>query len=157
MTVLGIDPGTAIVGFSVIGNDTGEPGIITYGQITTDKKRRPAERLEEIYENINELIVKYSPQELAIEKLYFHRNVTTAMAVSEARGVILLACQRAGLTISEYTPLQIKQAVTGYGKAGKKDVQNMVMHILALSEVPKPDDVADAIAVGLTHIFTLKV
>lgn len=156
MIVLGIDPGTAIVGFSVLekGRDV---KIHTYGQITTPKENSKEDRLKEIYENINYLIDTYKPEELAIEKLFFFKNVTTAMAVSEARGVIILAAVLKGLEIFEYTPLEIKQAVTGYGRANKKDVQEMVTKILSLDSIPKPDDVADAIAVSLCHLNALRI
>ncbi|MGM0607789.1 MAG: crossover junction endodeoxyribonuclease RuvC [Candidatus Muiribacteriota bacterium] len=152
MRVLGIDPGTAIVGFSVLEKKDNNINPLSYGQIVTHKNKSGEERLLEIYDNISEVISRYSPEELAIEKLYFNKNITTAMAVSEARGVLLLAGVLNRLRVSEYTPLQIKQAVTGHGRAPKRDVQQMVKKILNLSEVPKPDDVADAIAVGICHL-----
>jgi crossover junction endodeoxyribonuclease RuvC len=157
MRVIGIDPGTAIVGFSVIEKKKDKYNILTYGQITTSKENAKEDRLKEIFDNVQYIIRKYSPSELAIEKLFFLKNATTAMAVSEARGVILLAGVIAGLKITEYTPLEIKQAITGYGRANKKDIQEMVTKILDLESVPKPDDVADAIAVSITHINNISL
>ncbi|MCK9223512.1 MAG: crossover junction endodeoxyribonuclease RuvC [Candidatus Muirbacterium halophilum] len=157
MRVLGIDPGTAIVGFSVIEKKKDSYCVITYGQITTSKENTKEVRLKEIFDNIQFIINKYSPDVLAIEKLFFFKNATTVMAVSEARGVIILAGVLAGLKISEYTPLEIKQAITGYGRASKKDIQEMVTKLLNLECVPKPDDVADAIAISITHINTLSL
>lgn len=157
MRVLGIDPGTAIVGFSVLDKNSNVVIPVSFGHITTLKTETKENRLLEIYNNICEIIRKYSPQELAIEKLFFQRNITTAMSVSEARGVIILAAVQNNLKIFEYTPLQIKHALTGYGKACKKDVEHMVKTVLKLENTPKPDDVADAIAVALCHINFLKI
>jgi len=150
--VLGIDPGTAITGFSVLEKKGQGYEVITYGQITTDKKKSKNQRLLEIFQNISYLIEKYQPDEMAIEKLFFNKNITTAMSVSEARGVLIVSAMKNGLKVAEYTPLQVKQSVTGYGRASKKDVQHWIVNILNLEETPKPDDVADAIAIAICHI-----
>jgi crossover junction endodeoxyribonuclease RuvC len=151
MRILGIDPGTAINGFGVIDVNKGKYKMIDAGVIRTPAKTPPPERLETIFNNIKELIDEFKPQIMSIEKLFFAKNVTTAMTVSQARGVVLLCAQQSGLQIYEYTPLQIKQTVTGYGKADKQQVQEMVRVLMGLSEVPKPDDCADAIAAAITH------
>ncbi|WP_010270764.1 crossover junction endodeoxyribonuclease RuvC [Paenibacillus senegalensis] len=151
MRVMGIDPGIAIVGFGFIDKQGSKLVPVQYGSIQTEAHTDPAVRLKQVYEATNELIDKYKPQAVAIEKLFFNRNVTTAFAVGQARGVIMLAAVQHGLSIAEYTPLQVKQAVVGYGKAEKKQVQQMVKMFLNLSAVPKPDDVADALAVAICH------
>lgn len=151
MKILGIDPGTGIIGFGCIELGKKTPILIDAGVIRTTIGDETAARLLELYDSIQELITELKPDVAAVEKLFFAQNVTTAMAVSQARGVILLALQQAGIIITEYTPLQIKMAVTGYGKATKADVQEMIRIQLGLSEIPKPDDCADAIATALTH------
>lgn len=155
MRILGIDPGTGIVGFGVVevGKTT---SLLDAGVVRTLPHQPLDERLVEIYESIQEIITTSRPQIMVIEKLFFARNVTTAMSVSHARGVIMLAGKQAGLEMIEYTPLQIKQAITGYGKADKKQVQEMVRVQLGLKEVPKPDDCADAIAAALMHASQLR-
>ena len=151
MRILGIDPGTGILGFGVIDVDGGRPQLVTAGVIRTPAHTPLDERLEEIYDGLSEIIAETQPSMMSIEKLFFARNVTTAMSVSHARGVAILAGRKARLSIHEYTPLQIKQTITGYGKADKKQVQEMVRLQLNLTEVPKPDDAADALATAITH------
>lgn len=157
MRILGIDPGTGILGFGVIDVEKGRAQLVDAGVIRTPVKEDDAVRLQTIFEEITDIIASSKPTEMSVEKLYFAQNVTTAMTVAQARGVVLLAGKQAGLTIYEYTPLQIKQAVTGYGRAEKKQIQEMVRTILKLKEVPKPDDCADALAAAITHSMTLKL
>lgn len=151
MRIIGIDPGTGILGFGVIEINGQKFRLVDAGVITTPPHTPLDERLEDIYDSLKEIISQTNPDSMSIEKLFFARNVTTAMSVSHARGVAMLAGRKAGLPIAEYTPMQIKQTVTGYGKADKKQVQEMVRLQLGLSEVPKPDDCADAIAAAITH------
>lgn len=151
MRVLGIDPGIAIVGFGFIDKIGSKLVPVQYGSIQTEAHKDPAIRLKEVYDATKQLIDKYKPDSMAIEKLFFNRNVTTAFTVGQARGVMILAGVQAGLPIAEYTPLQVKQAVVGYGKAEKHQVQEMVKLFLKLSAIPKPDDVADALAVAICH------
>lgn len=153
MIILGIDPGYGIVGYGVI--DTERPNLVVdYGAITTPKEDSFPVRLQEIEESLNYLFEKYKPDAVAIEQLFYFRNQTTVIQVAEARGVILLACQKYCGNIYEYTPLQIKQALTGQGRAEKKQVQYMVKAILGLNAIPKPDDAADALAVAICHSQT---
>ncbi|MBL8158923.1 crossover junction endodeoxyribonuclease RuvC [Candidatus Saccharibacteria bacterium] len=149
--ILGIDPGTGILGFGVVDIVNNKFKMVDAGVVRTKVHQALDERLVEIYEAIQEVIKLSSPTQMSIEKLFFARNVTTAISVSHARGVAMLAGKQAGLTIFEYTPMQIKQTVTGYGKADKKQVQEMVRINLGLTEVPKPDDCADALAAAITH------
>jgi crossover junction endodeoxyribonuclease RuvC len=157
MRIIGIDPGTGILGFGVIESAGGKNQLVDAGVIRTPVKEDDAVRLQTIYEEITDIIAQNKPQEMSIEKLFFAQNVTTAMTVAQARGVVLLAGMQAGLQISEYTPLQIKQSLTGYGRADKKQMQEMVRVLLGLKEVPKPDDCADALAAALTHASASKV
>ena len=157
MRIIGIDPGTGILGFGVIEVTKGKAQLVDAGVIRTPVKEDDAVRLQTIFEEITDIIVETKPQEMSVEKLFFAQNVTTAMTVAQARGVVLLAGKQANLAIYEYTPLQIKQAITGYGRAEKKQIQEMVRVILQLKEVPKPDDCADALAAALTHMQTLRV
>jgi crossover junction endodeoxyribonuclease RuvC len=152
--ILGIDPGTGILGFGVIEAARGKATLVDGGVIRTPAKQDDALRLQTIFEEISDIIANSRPRIMAVEKLYFARNVTTAMTVAQARGVVLLAGQQAGLDIYEYTPLQIKQALTSYGRAEKHQVQEMVRVILGLKETPKPDDCADALAAAITHAYT---
>ncbi len=157
MRILGIDPGTGILGSGVIDVDVrGKVTLVDAGVIRTPVKEDDAVRLETIFDEISEIIKETKPQAMSVEKLFFAQNVTTAMTVSQARGVVLLCGRQAGLDIAEYTPLQIKQAVTGYGRADKKQIQEMVRVILQLKEVPKPDDCADALAAAITHSMTMR-
>lgn len=152
MRIIGIDPGTGILGFGVI--DVGPRNnisLVTAGVITTPAHTPLDERLEEIFDGLTEIIAETKPEQMSIEKLFFARNVTTAMSVSHARGVAMLTGRKAKLPIAEYTPMQIKQSLTGYGKADKKQIQEMVRMQLNLKEVPKPDDAADALAAAITH------
>lgn len=157
MRILGIDPGTGILGFGVIEADKGQAQLVDAGVIRTPAKEDDAVRLQTIFEEISDIIAQSKPTVMSVEKLYFARNVTTAMTVSQARGVVLLAGQQAGLDIYEYTPLQIKQALTGYGRAEKKQIQEMVRVILKLKVAPKPDDCADALAAAITHSMTTRL
>jgi crossover junction endodeoxyribonuclease RuvC len=149
MRIIGIDPGTGKLGFGVIEAKLGKLTLVDAGIITTPAHTPTPIRLEDIYKNLTEIIADTKPSVMAIERLFFARNVTTAMSVAEARGVALLAGQQAGLLIEEYTPMQIKQSITGYGKADKKQMQEMVRLQLGLKSVPKPDDAADALAAAI--------
>jgi len=154
MVILGIDPGLAIVGFGVIEKGKFNTEVIDYGVITTPKEDTLPIRLEKIYNAMCALIDKYKPEQVAIEELFFNTNTTTGIAVAEARGIILLACIHKNLKLYEYTPLQIKQALTGNGRADKQQVQFMVKAILKLKSIPKPDDAADGLAAALCHSQT---
>lgn len=154
MRIVGIDPGTARIGWGVIEGAKQRFTLVKYGCIETDKSNQPYHRLQEIYQEVFGLLQTERPDQVVVERLFFARNVTTAMGVSQARGVILLAAANANLPVFEYTPLQVKQAVTGHGRAEKKQVQTMIKMLLHLTETPKPDDAADALAVALTHGFT---
>lgn len=156
MRIIGIDPGTGILGFGVIDAKNGKTKLVTAGVITTPAHTPLAERLEEIYNGLSEIIAETKPEVMAIEKLFFAQNVTTAMSVSHARGVAMLTGQQAKLNIEEYTPLQIKQTMVGYGRATKKQVQEMVRLQLGLLEVPKPDDCADALAAAIMCAFVTR-
>lgn len=151
MRIIGIDPGTGILGFGVIEIKNQKIHLIDAGVISTPAHTPLDVRLEDIYDSLMDIIKQTSPTIMSIEKLFFSRNVTTAMSVSHARGVAMLAGRKNGLLIAEYTPLQIKQTVTGYGKADKKQVQEMVKVQLGLKKAPRPDDCADAIAAAITH------
>lgn len=151
MIILGIDPGFAIVGWGVIESVRGNIRPIAYGAITTPAHTDIEARLLMIQNDIETLIEKYRPDEMAIEELFFNTNITTGIAVAEARGVILCTAHKMGVKISEYTPLQVKQAVVGYGKAEKRQVIAMVTSILKLPKPPKPDDAADAVAIAICH------
>ena len=151
MVILGIDPGYAIVGFGVLEHQRGRFAVRAYGAVTTPAGKPFEERLAMIFSELERIIGKYKPDALAIEKLYFTNNKTTGIDVAQARGVIVLAAARQGLSVSEYTPMQVKQAVVGYGRAEKAQVQEMTRSILGLSETPKPDDTADALAIAICH------
>lgn len=152
MRILGIDPGTATVGYGLIEENEGQLKVITYGAIVTaPKDGDTARRLQIIYEKLNDLLETYEPDQAAVEELFFGRNITTAIKVGQARGVLLLALANAGIPLAEYSPPKIKESVSGYGNASKQQVQFMVQNILGLDELPKPDDAADGLAVALTH------
>ena len=151
MRIIGIDPGTGILGFGVIDAVRGKFKMVDAGVITTPAHTPLDLRLEDIFDNLTDIIASTQPEVMSIEQLFFARNVTTAMSVSHARGVAMLAGRKGRLPIAEYTPMQIKQTLTGYGKADKKQMQEMVRLQLGLSEVPKPDDCADALAAAITH------
>lgn len=154
MRVLGIDPGYATIGYGVIDTDGNRHQAVDYGVITTPKNENIAVRLAMIYDSMTELINKFKPDEIAVEELFFVQNVTTGINVAHARGVILLASVHACGRLYEYTPLQIKQAMTGYGRAEKRQIQEMVKIYLHLPKIPRPDDAADALAIALTHAQT---
>jgi crossover junction endodeoxyribonuclease RuvC len=157
MRIIGIDPGTGILGFGVIDSEKGKGTMVDAGVIRTKVHQPLDERLEEIYNSLCEIIATTKPTIMSVEKLFFAQNVTTAISVSHARGVAMLAGKLAGLEIAEYTPLQIKQALTGYGRADKKQMQEMVRVILGLKTIPQPDDCADALAAAICHSMTLRV
>jgi crossover junction endodeoxyribonuclease RuvC len=152
MRILGLDPGTATVGYGLIEVQDGQPVVVAFGVLSTrPEDGSTARRLQIVYEGLNELIERYRPDAAAVEELFFGRNITTAVRVGQARGVLLLALANAGIQVAEYSPPKIKEAVSGYGKASKQQVQFMVQNILNLAEVPQPDDAADGLAVALTH------
>ena len=151
MRVLGIDPGYAIVGWGVLDQVGSRYAPVAYGAICTEKDTPFEQRLAEIYDGLADILDRYKPQALSIEKLYYQHNQTTVIGVAEARGVILLAAAQAGVPVCEYTPMQVKQAVTGYGKAVKKQIQEMTRVLLRLPAIPKPDDTADALALAIAH------
>lgn len=151
MRILGVDPGIAIVGYGLIDEIKSTIKPVQYGSIQTPKELTTPARLKQIYLGMQEIIETYKPNVMAVEKLFFNTNTTTAFTVGQARGVILLAAEEADIPVYEYTPLQVKQTVVGYGKADKKQIQTMVRLLLHLKEVPKPDDVADALGIAITH------
>ncbi len=153
--VMGIDPGTATTGYGLVRDqEDGSLESITYGVIVTPPSLPAHKRLSLLYHDLNELLLLHHPDGVAVEKLFFQTNVKTAIAVGQARGVVLLAVSEAGLELGEYTPNEVKQAVAGYGSADKKQVQEMVRVLLQLPELPKPDDAADALAIAITHLNT---
>ncbi len=156
MRVLGIDPGTGILGFGVIDYNVPKSQLVDAGVIRTPVKEDDAVRLKIIFDELTDIINQTKPDVMSVEKLFFAQNVTTAMTVAQARGVVLLTGKQAGLEIFEYTPLQIKQSLTGYGRADKKQIQEMVKVILNLKAVPKPDDCADALAAAITHTMSVR-
>ena len=151
MKILGIDPGIAIVGYGMIEYQSGRFGVIDYGAVTTKAGMKLSDRLRNIYEDINILIERFQPDAFAVEELFFNTNVTTGIAVAHGRGAIVLAAAVQNVPIFEYTPLQVKQGVAGYGRADKAQVQRMVKSLLNLPAIPKPDDVSDALAVAICH------
>ncbi|MGN0570129.1 MAG: crossover junction endodeoxyribonuclease RuvC [Candidatus Fimenecus sp.] len=151
MIILGIDPGYAIVGWGIIDYTANRFSVIDYGAVTTEAKTPFNERLEAVYDGIEDIIKRYKPSALAIEKLFYNTNAKTVIDVAQARGVINLAAVKNGVPIFEYTPLQVKQSVVGYGRAEKKQVQEMTRVILKLEKIPKPDDTADALAMAICH------
>ena len=157
MRVLGIDPGTAITGYGLVEEVRGDLKLVAFGVIRTPADQPLPRRLQLIYHAVSDLAEEWEPEAAAVEELFFSRNVRTAMSVGQARGVALLALADAGLDIAEYTPLAIKQAVTGYGNADKIQVQEMVRLLLELAEVPRPDDAADALAVAICHLHSARL
>ncbi|NTW44502.1 MAG: crossover junction endodeoxyribonuclease RuvC [Anaerolineaceae bacterium] len=157
MCILGIDPGTATTGFGLI--EETQTGLLTleYGIISTPANMPMDKRLVILYDRLNELILKYHPESCAVERLFFRRNVTTAISVGQARGVILLSLSKNNIPIAEYTPMEIKLAIAGYGAAEKKQVQFMVQSILELKNLPKPDDAADALAIAICHLHSKRI
>lgn len=156
MIILGIDPGTATTGYGLIEEKGGNLSLVDYGVILTKPTHTLEQRLEILYDQLGDIIDEYNPDEIAIEELFFSTNVKTAMAVGHARGVILLATQKAGVPMSEYTPNQVKNGICGYGSADKKQVQKMVQMLLKLDEMPQPDDAADALAIAICHSSSRK-
>ncbi|MBE7010160.1 MAG: crossover junction endodeoxyribonuclease RuvC [Ruminococcaceae bacterium] len=154
MIIMGIDPGIATIGYGVITYEAGRFGVIDYGAVTTKAGMKLSDRLRNIYEDISILIERFRPDAFAIEELFFNTNVTTGISVAHGRGVIVLAAAVQNLPIYEYTPLQVKQSVAGYGRADKSQVQRMVKSLLGLSAVPKPDDTADALAIAICHAYS---
>ena len=153
--VLGIDPGTATTGFGLVREkNDGSLEMVEYGIISTPKDETAHQRLVLLYDEVKKILKEYKPVSVAVEKLFFQRNISTAIAVGQARGVVMLAIAQADLDVAEYTPNEVKQAVAGYGSADKKQVQEMVKVLLALPTIPKPDDAADALAIAITHLHT---
>lgn len=157
MRVLGIDPGTAITGYAIVEEEMGELALIDIGVIRTSANTPLPSRLQSIYTELHKIIKEHKPDSSAVEELFFSRNARTAMSVGQARGVSLLVLANAGLHIAEYTPMQIKEAVTGYGSASKSQVQKMVRMLLNMEEPPRPDDAADAAAVAICYIHRAKL
>lgn len=156
MIILGIDPGIAIMGYGVIKYEGNRFSTVKYGAVTTEPTSSMPERLSILYKETGCLIKEYKPDAVAVEELFFNKNVKTALTVGHARGVILLAAYESNMNIFEYTPLQVKQAIVGYGRAEKKQIQQMVKVFLNLQEVPKPDDVADALAIAICHAHSCR-
>lgn len=158
MLVIGIDPGTATTGYGLVEEqEDGSLMAVAYGAIQTVPNVSMPERLLQLYQELSQIILLHRPDSGAVEKLFFHRNVTTALSVGQARGVVLLAMAHTGLAVGEYTPLEVKQAIVGYGGAEKIQVQEMVRALLGLPDIPRPDDVADALAVAICHIHSARM
>jgi crossover junction endodeoxyribonuclease RuvC len=155
--VLGIDPGTAITGYGLVHEDDEGLALIRCGVITTPADQPLPQRLQTIYRGLAAIIGQHQPDQVAVEELFFSRNVRTALSVGQARGVVLLAAAEAGLPLHEYKPLEVKQAITGYGGADKRQIQEMVRLLLRLEQVPEPDDAADAVAVAVCHIHSARM
>ena len=151
MRILGIDPGVATIGFGVVDAERGHQQLVRYGVTTTPAGIPPPGRLYQISQDMSELIAQFTPDEAAVEVLFFTKNITTGIAVAHGRGVLLLELERAGVPVYEYTPMQVKQAVAGYGKAEKRQVMAMTARLLKMKEIPRPDDAADALALAICH------
>jgi len=156
-TILGIDPGTATMGWGVIRQEGNRLRYVQHGAVTTPADWEMPRRLSRLFDGVTELVEGYRPETVAVEELFFNTNVTTAITVGQARGVTLLAAYRAGIQVYEYTPLQVKQAITSYGRAEKRQMQEMVKTLLNLREVPKPDDAADGLAIAVCHAFSSRM
>lgn len=156
-TILGIDPGTATMGWGVVRQEGSRLRYVQHGAITTPSTWEMPRRLGRLFDGVTQLVEGYRPDTVAVEELFFNTNVTTAITVGQARGVALLAAYRAGIELAEYTPLQVKQAVTSYGRADKRQVQEMVRALLNLREIPRPDDAADGLAIAITHAFSSRL
>lgn len=156
-TILGIDPGTATMGWGVVRQEGSRLRYVQHGAITTPPGWEMPRRLGRLFDGVMQLLRGYGPEAVAVEELFFNTNVTTAITVGQARGVALLAAYRAGVPVAEYTPLQVKQALTSYGRADKRQVQEMVRALLNLREIPRPDDAADGLAIAITHAFTMRM
>ena len=157
MTILGIDPGLATMGWGAISYDGVKPRILDYGALITPHDMPMPQRLLSLFDGVEELCKRFDPDDIAMEELFFCKNVTTAIAVGEARGAAMVAMRKHTNNLFEYTPMQIKQAVTGYGKADKKQVQQMVKLLLNLPEIPRPDDAADGLAIAITHAHSMRM
>jgi crossover junction endodeoxyribonuclease RuvC len=157
MLTLGIDPGTAIMGYGLVRSDGRTLQAVDYGVLTTAKDEPAAERLRRLYLGLGEIVARHEPDAVAVEELFFNTNVRTAIAVGQARGIALLAAAQAGVRVFEYTPLQVKGAVVGYGKASKEQVQSMTTTLLGLRAIPRPDDAADALAVAICHAHSARI
>jgi crossover junction endodeoxyribonuclease RuvC len=158
MLVIGIDPGTAITGYGLVKeNQDGSLSLVEYGAVVTPAQAPMPQRLLELHRKLKEILLLHHPQSGAMEKLFFQRNVRTAISVGQGRGVALLAMAEVGLDVAEYTPLEVKQAVVGYGGADKRQVQNMVRALLNLEQIPNPDDAADALAVAICHVHSARI
>jgi crossover junction endodeoxyribonuclease RuvC len=155
--ILGIDPGTATMGWGVIRQEGNRLSYLQHGAVTTPSQWEMPRRLGRLFDGVTELVKGYRPETVAVEELFFNTNVTTAITVGQARGVVLLAAYRAGIEVAEYTPLQVKQAITSYGRAEKRQVQEMVKSLLRLREIPKPDDAADGLAIAVCHAFSSRI
>lgn len=156
MIIMGIDPGTATTGYGIIKKEVQKHTLIKYGCILTPAKTPLCDRLDTIFDELSELIEEFRPDQIAVEELFFAANSKTAIAVSQARGVILLAGKKKGLPVHEYTPLEVKMALTGYGRADKNQIQQMVKTLLGLKDIPKPDDAADALAIAICHANSIR-
>jgi crossover junction endodeoxyribonuclease RuvC len=156
-TILGIDPGTATMGWGVIRQEGNRLRYVQHGAVTTPSDWEMPRRLGRLFDGVTELLQGYRPETVAVEELFFNTNVTTAITVGQARGVAILAAYKAGVEVHEYTPLQVKQAITSYGRADKRQVQEMVRVLLNLREIPRPDDAADGLAIAITHAFTSRM
>ena len=156
MRVLGIDPGFAIVGFGVVDYIGNKFSVVDFGAVTTQAGENIFDRFKQVYDGISEVIARTKPDRVAIEELFFNTNTKTAIHTAEARGILILAAMNAGIPVAEYTPLQVKQAVTGYGRADKNQVQQMVKLLLNLDKIPKPDDAADALAIAICHAHSAR-
>jgi crossover junction endodeoxyribonuclease RuvC len=157
MLTLGIDPGTATTGYGLITEKRNKLVFVDHGVITTNRKDTAQARLRKIYGGLKALFLDYKPQALAVERLYFGANTKSAMAVGQARGIVLLSAAEYKIPVAEYTPLEVKMAVTGYGRADKKQIQQMVKTLLKLSDLPKPDDAADALAIAICHLHSYRL
>ena len=156
-TILGIDPGTATMGWGVIRQEGSRLRYVQHGAITTPPDWPMPRRLGRLFDGVTQIVEGYGPDTVAVEELFFNTNVTTAITVGQARGVAILAAYRAGIEVAEYTPLQVKQAITSYGRADKRQVQEMVRALLNLREIPRPDDAADGLAIAITHAFSSRM
>ncbi len=157
MLIIGIDPGTATTGYGLVRDTLAGIEVVDYGVIVTAASERPEIRLQQLFDELNRIMLLYKPQSGAVEKLFFQRNVSSAISVGQARGVVLLAMAQNSIPVGEYTPLEVKQAVTGYGGADKNQVQQMVKALLGLESIPKPDDAADALAIAICHLHSRKI
>lgn len=156
MLIVGIDPGTATTGYGLVRETDNGLEVVDFGVVVTPAGERPEIRLLQLYEALSKIMLLHRPQSGAVEKLFFQRNVSTAIAVGQARGVAMLVMAQNSVPVSEYTPLEVKQAVTGYGKADKNQVQQMVKALLELEDIPRPDDAADALAIAICHLHSIK-